>query len=322
MNNQWRWKHSFHFVQRSIPIQPMMLPESINFMSLPDLVLLDILSYLSCEDALYTMGSLHSDRLDHLLVERGAFRQICLSPTLLARQYDWLLDGVWSLQSVESLVLHGVFAEFFISLSQLQKPLPSLTDLHLIDVDDPHRSIEQFIQAHSFTLTHLTITSNFQSFTPSPISGLLTNILPQLRRLIRLDTGSNNNIYVSIDNSSKIFPIITSDLHSPDSNSNDQIHEICNTRRALSILDQTLFGNVLSFGFGKSIEQDNSVSMSEIVDSYSFGIFALMPNASSISRISTKSAPKSKSILSAETPVKYLSREYIRTSDLFQLAIK
>lgn len=198
----------------------MMLFESTNFMSIPDLVLLEILSYLSCEDALCTIGSLHSDRLNHLLVERGAFRQICLSPILSARQYDWLLDGVWCLQSVESLVLHGAFAEFFISLSLLQKTLPSLTDLRLIDVDYPHHSVEQFILSHSLTLTHLTITSKIRSFHPSPISGLLSNILPQLRRLIRLDTGSNNNIYVSIDNSSKVVSIITDDLYCQDSNRN------------------------------------------------------------------------------------------------------
>ena len=223
-------ENCFHFVPRWIPVRPRMLPESTNFMSLPDLVLLECLSYLSCEDALCTIGSLHSDRLNHLLVERGAFRQICLSPTLSARRYEWLLDGVWSLQSVESLVLHGVFAEFFIPLSLLKNPLPSLTDLRLIDIDYPHHSIEQFILSHSLTLTHLTVTSKFHSFNPSPISGLLSKILPQLRRLIRLDTGSNNNIYVSIGNSSKVVLIITNDLYPPESNSNDQIYEICCVR--------------------------------------------------------------------------------------------
>ena len=55
----------------------MSLPE---FIFLPDIVLLEIFSYLSCEDALYAFDSLNNRRLSHLLEERGAFRQICLSP--------------------------------------------------------------------------------------------------------------------------------------------------------------------------------------------------------------------------------------------------
>ena len=173
-------------------------------MSLPDMVLLEILSYLSCEDALYAIVSLHSDRFDRLLAERGAFRQICLSATLPTEQYRFLLNGVWSLHAVKSLILDRVFPDFSTAFPPFRQPLPSLTHLRLIAMDYPHYSAERFILAHRLTLTHLTITSKSRSFVTSPVGELVTDVLPHLSQLVLLDTGSTSTIHVSIDNGPRL----------------------------------------------------------------------------------------------------------------------
>jgi hypothetical protein len=192
----------------------MMIFKRTDFMSLPDLVLLEILSYLSCEDVLYAFDSLNLNRLNDLIVERGAFRQICLSPSLSMQQYKYLMNGVWSLHLVKSLVVRDVFAKFFVFILPLKsRLLPLLTDLRLIEMAVLHHSAEQFILAHSLTLTHLTMTLWRPSYRPSSIGESLTNILPHLPRLIQLDTGFRNDIHVSINYSSEVNYIVETTRH-------------------------------------------------------------------------------------------------------------
>jgi hypothetical protein len=59
-----------------------------RFLSLPDIVLLEFFTYLSCEDILYAFADLHDFHLNDLLTEHGAFRHICLSSQLSLRKYN------------------------------------------------------------------------------------------------------------------------------------------------------------------------------------------------------------------------------------------
>jgi hypothetical protein len=81
-----------------------------HILSLPDLVWLQIFSYLSCEDVLYAFAELQISHLNNLLIESGAFRHICLLSVLPRHQYETLLH-VWYPDFVRSLVLHEMLAE-------------------------------------------------------------------------------------------------------------------------------------------------------------------------------------------------------------------
>ncbi|CAF1122349.1 unnamed protein product [Rotaria magnacalcarata] len=70
-----------------------------HFMSLPDITLLEIFTYLSSEDVLYTFADLHDVHLIDLLTEHAAFRQICLSSQLSRGQYKVLSNGIWRYDS-------------------------------------------------------------------------------------------------------------------------------------------------------------------------------------------------------------------------------
>jgi hypothetical protein len=174
----------------------MMTSEYSHFLSLPDLVLLDVFWCLSCEDVLYAFAQLGICRLTELLAERGAFRHICLSYLLPKEQFTYLTKHVWSPQFVRSLVLHELFCEFIIGTALLGQSFPILQDLRLLEMRFPNPIVTRFILSHSDTLTNLTITSNVQTCTSDDLSDLLNVVLPNLSRLKKLDTGFSNRIQV------------------------------------------------------------------------------------------------------------------------------
>jgi hypothetical protein len=70
------------------------------FDDLADLVLIEMLSYLSSTDTLCAFTSL-KDRWTRLLAERGFFRQVNLSPTYSRQFYQLLL--ILPLDNIETL---------------------------------------------------------------------------------------------------------------------------------------------------------------------------------------------------------------------------
>ena len=100
----------------------------IHFLLLPDVVLLEIFAYLSCEDVLYAFGSFQDVHLLDLLTKYGAFRQICLSSQLPMHQYEILASGIWSYDLVRSFVCKEIFSDFIFYLTPCQI-FPSLTEL-------------------------------------------------------------------------------------------------------------------------------------------------------------------------------------------------
>jgi hypothetical protein len=130
------------------------------FDNLADLVLIEVLSYLSSADALWALSSIN-DRWTRLLAERGFFRQVNLSATY-SRQFDQLLQ-ILSLNSIETLIIDRTASP----LQLLRWPyLPRLTKLHLRGVRE-HDSVLLFVLLHAATLTHITIQSDEYSFTVS-----------------------------------------------------------------------------------------------------------------------------------------------------------
>jgi hypothetical protein len=95
------------------------------FNDLADLALIEVLSYLSCTDALCAFTSLN-DRWTCLLAELGFFRQVNLSPTY-SRQFHQLLQ-ILPLNNIETLVIDRTASPL-----QLRRwpYLPRLTKLHL-----------------------------------------------------------------------------------------------------------------------------------------------------------------------------------------------
>jgi hypothetical protein len=81
-------------------------------MSLPDIVLLEIFTYLSCEDVLYVFGD--------LLTEHGAFRRICLSSQLPRRQYIVLSNDIWRYNLIYSFVRKEMFSDFIKDVTPCQ----------------------------------------------------------------------------------------------------------------------------------------------------------------------------------------------------------
>jgi hypothetical protein len=130
------------------------------FDHLADLVLIEILSYLSSTDALCAFTCLNA-RWTRLLAERGFFRQVNLSATY-SRQFDQLLQ-ILSLNHIETLVIDR-------SASPLQLRrwpyLPRLTKLHMRGVRE-YDTILSFALLHAATLTHVTIQSDGYSLTVS-----------------------------------------------------------------------------------------------------------------------------------------------------------
>lgn len=131
-----------------------------TFDALADLVLIKLLSHLSCTDALWAFTSLNY-RWTCLLAELGFFRQVNLSPTY-SRQFHQLLQ-ILPLNNIETLVIDRTASPL-----QLRRwpYLPRLTKLHLQGVRE-YDSIMVFVILHSATLTHITIQSDEYSLTVS-----------------------------------------------------------------------------------------------------------------------------------------------------------
>jgi len=124
-----------------------------HFMLLPDIVLLEIFSYLSCEDVLYAFGDLHDFYLLDLLTEHGAFRQICLSSKLSRHQYQVLSKGIWCYDLVRSFVCKEMFSDYIIHFTPCQI-FTSLTEMQVFCLRCLTDDLAQFVIAHSSTLTH------------------------------------------------------------------------------------------------------------------------------------------------------------------------
>lgn len=130
------------------------------FDDLADLVLIEILSYLSCADALCAFTCLN-DHCTQLLVERDFFRQINLSAAY-ARQFQELLK-ILPLNNIETLVIDRTGSPLQLSRWLY---LPRLTRLHLRGVRE-YDSVLFFVLLHAATLTHITIESDAHSVTVS-----------------------------------------------------------------------------------------------------------------------------------------------------------
>jgi hypothetical protein len=160
---------------------------SSHFTSLPDIVLLEIFTYLSCEDALYAFANLQESHLIDLLTEHGAFRQICLSSQLSRHQYLVLSNGIWRYDLVRSFVCKEMFSDCINDLAPCEI-FPCLTELRILYLRCSSECVGEFIIAHSSTLKRLTVTRSEQSFIPEGYEKLLQTVLPHLNQLAFLDT--------------------------------------------------------------------------------------------------------------------------------------
>jgi hypothetical protein len=168
----------------------------MNFLSLADIVLLEIFSYLSCEDALDAFADLQDFRLVQLLKERGAFYQICLSSQLSIQRYTFLALNIWRFDLVRSFVCKELFSDFFRNFITHQR-FPSLTELRLLYVRWPTKTITDFVIAHASTLTHFVLSSSRQWLETAAYSSFLHDVLPHLNRLKLLDTDQKSQVQVS-----------------------------------------------------------------------------------------------------------------------------
>jgi hypothetical protein len=166
-----------------------------HFMLLPDIVLLEMFTYLSHEDVLYAFANLKDSHLIDLLTEHGAFRQICLSSQLPRRQYSVLSNGIWRYDLVRSFICKEMFSDCIDILSPC-RIFPFLTELRILSLCCEREGVGEFIIAHSSTLKHFTITASEQVSMPDNYEKLLRTILPHLNQLTLLDTDLKSNASV------------------------------------------------------------------------------------------------------------------------------
>ena len=121
-----------------------------QFYDLPDLIIIDLFSYLSSIDVLWAFANLNH-RFRKLVDERGYFRHINLSSARLSK-FDTLL-ALLPLNQIQTLVI-DIGASFF-QLTHWPH-LPSLTTLRLYGLHD-FEDASSFILRHSRTLTDLTL---------------------------------------------------------------------------------------------------------------------------------------------------------------------
>ena len=130
------------------------------FDELSDLSLIEILSYLSCVDALWSFNNLNT-RLTSLINERGFYRCVNLSSIQRSRFRTFL--SLLRLDEIESLVIDC-------NASPLQLRvwpyLPQLTKLTVKGVRDLVE-LFRFLKKQRHTLTHLVIHSSDYSETVS-----------------------------------------------------------------------------------------------------------------------------------------------------------
>jgi hypothetical protein len=124
-----------------------------QFNDLPDLVIIDLFTYLTSIDVLWAFANLNH-RLRKLVNERGFFRHINVSSARLSK-FDTLLT-LLPLNQIESLVI-----DIGASTLQLSRwpHLPSLTSLQLYGLRD-FQDATSFILRYSVSLIHLTLGTN------------------------------------------------------------------------------------------------------------------------------------------------------------------
>ena len=126
------------------------MTSSTKFDALPDLVLIEIFSYLSSFDILFGFTSLN-ERLTLLLIERRYFSRVDLSSSHYF-QFNQIIQRI-DLNRIESLTID-------INASPLQVSswpyLPRLSTLRLIGIRE-YNDVITFLLLHAATLTHLTI---------------------------------------------------------------------------------------------------------------------------------------------------------------------
>jgi hypothetical protein len=134
-------------------------------MSLPDIVLLEIFTYLSCEDASYAFADFQESHLIDLPTEHGAFQKICLSSQLFRGQYLVLSNGIWRYDLARSFVCKEMFSNFMHGLAPCQI-FPFLIELRILWLRCSLEEVGEFVIAHSSTLKHFTVTKSEHSFIP------------------------------------------------------------------------------------------------------------------------------------------------------------
>ena len=130
------------------------------FDDLPDLVLIELLSYLTCVDAVLGFSNLNS-RLTAILFERGFYRHVNLSS--MGRHQFQLILSFFQCSQIESLVI-----DYYGSPLQLKR-WPCLRNLRILIVRAVRelRDVYKFARKHVKTLTHLTAESSEYSSTVS-----------------------------------------------------------------------------------------------------------------------------------------------------------
>jgi hypothetical protein len=123
------------------------------FDNLADLSLIEVFSYLSCVDVIYSFSNLNT-RLTGLLIEQGFYRHVNLSSTRY-HQFESILS-LFQLNEIESLVI-----DCYASPLQL-KSWPYLPYLRTLRVKGVRDCVDvfNFAQQHANTLTHLTVESS------------------------------------------------------------------------------------------------------------------------------------------------------------------
>jgi len=123
------------------------------FDNLPDLSLIEIFSYLSCIDGIYSFSNLNI-RLTGLLIERDFYRHVNLSSTRY-HQFQSILC-LLRLNEIQSVVIDCYASPF-----QLQN-WPYLPDLRTLRVKGVRDLVDvfNFAQQHANTLTQLAVESS------------------------------------------------------------------------------------------------------------------------------------------------------------------
>ena len=129
--------------------------------NLSDLSLIEIFSYLSCFDVLYSFSNLNV-HLTALIAERGFFYHVNLSSARY-EQFHSILSTL-QLNEIQSLII-----DCYASPLQLKTcpHLPHLTSLTVKGVRD-WIDVSNFCKAHGNTLTHLAVQTNKYFCTVSP----------------------------------------------------------------------------------------------------------------------------------------------------------
>jgi hypothetical protein len=76
----------------------------MNSILLPDLILINIVSYLSCEERVLYAFQAFFNKIEKLIEERRGFEQIRLQLNFPHQQFD-VLKNIWRYELVKSIVV-------------------------------------------------------------------------------------------------------------------------------------------------------------------------------------------------------------------------